>query len=82
MANDWQEVTLHTWRLELEDGYLYRVTDDRGTQMVYVPSNAISQSLYDLSETLGQLRLLFEETTCEVSGAEGVRAIRTSDIGN
>lgn len=33
-------------------------------------------------EALDELKLLFEEMTFEVSGREGVRAIRSSDIGN
>jgi hypothetical protein len=82
MSDNWEEVCSNTWRLKVTDGDLYRVSDDRGTQMVYVPCNTISESLDSLAETLAELRQLFDETTFEVSGREGIRAIRNCDIGD
>jgi hypothetical protein len=76
--SEWEEVTENTWRLELEDGYLYRF----GSSLVHVPSSSISQSLYNLSDALEELCLLFEQASFEVDGRQGVRAIRNSDIGD
>jgi hypothetical protein len=80
MSDDWEAVCSNTWRLDLEDGYLYRVSDDR-TQTAHVPSTTINQSLYDLAETLGEIKTLFEEATFEVNNRAGIRAIRNCDIG-
>jgi hypothetical protein len=75
--SDWEEIAENTWRLELEDGHLYRF----GSSLVHVPCSTISQSLYNLSETLGELRQLFEEATFTFNHGEA-RAIRTSDVGD
>jgi hypothetical protein len=77
MMSDWEVVTEGTWRLELEDGYLYRV----GERVAYVPCPTISQSLYDIAAELSVLKELFEETTFKLSGTQDTRAIRISDIG-
>jgi hypothetical protein len=74
---EWEMVAENTWRLELNTGHLYRF----GPQIVFVPDD-INQSLYNLSEALVDLTQLFKETTFEVNGKEGVRAIRNCDIGD
>jgi hypothetical protein len=59
------------------------VSDDRGVQVVYVPSSTISQSLFDIGETLGEIRLLIENTTAELSDRTDNRAVRSlsMDLG-
>ena len=74
---EWKLVAKNTWRMELDEGHLYRF----GEQIVFVPDN-INQRLYDISEALTDLTQLFRETTVELSGREGVRAIRNIDIGD
>jgi hypothetical protein len=64
----WEEIAENTFRLELEDGQLYRF----GSSMVYVPPD-VSDSLYELKE-------LFKEATFEMS--EGRRAIRNGDTSD
>lgn len=59
------------------------MSDDRGVQVVYVPSSTISQSLFDIGETLGEIRLLIENTTAELSDRTDNRAVRSlsMDLG-
>jgi hypothetical protein len=76
----WEQVCGDTWRLETEDGYLYRV----GAQLAYVPTTIgehlaeIGNSLGVLADALDELRTLFDSAMVAFRGG---RAIRTCDIG-
>jgi hypothetical protein len=79
MSAQWEEVTEFTWRLKLEEGYLYRYGSK---SVVFVPdrSDRIADALGNIADALVRLKDLFEETTFELSGGDA-RAFRNSNIG-
>jgi hypothetical protein len=81
----WETVAPNTRRLEVEGGWLYRVSDDRGTQMVFVPAaSAVSydNEIYDAVQSLVLIKELLEDMTFNVATARrmsGLSAPATSE---
>jgi hypothetical protein len=77
----WEKVAQYTWRLDVEGGYLYRVVDDAGASVVFVPTDD-SPALLGLTEAVDGLRQLVEMATSEVGYRHNpsARAIRTCSI--
>jgi hypothetical protein len=78
---DWEIVRDNVMRLEVGDGHLYRIADGHIDQVVFVPDATIGQSLYDLAQTLTEIKDLISNATFSVSEHTEAVAIRTSNIG-
>lgn len=76
-----EKVGTDTYRLQLDDGsFLYRVDG----QVVHVLCFTISQSLYDISQNLGEIHELLKDTMADVnpSGSKFVPAMRILNYGD
>jgi hypothetical protein len=50
----WEKVAQYTWRLDVEGGSLYRVVDDAGASVVFVPCDT-SANIEDMALSLDRI---------------------------